>query len=236
MLIQLNNKEKYQYSEEDHLVWQQLFLKQYEQVTKYGCKEYLEGLRILDLNPNRIANIYEVEKKLQDITGWNLVVVDGLISNRQFFELLSNKKFPVSSQIRSADEIDFTELPDIFHDIFGHVPLLTNKSFSECMTKIGLKAKEANYSDAILDYLGQIYWFTMEIGLIMEDSIKIYGGAILTSASEIMNVYNKNALITEFNLDKVNMKVTKITEVQSQYFLFNSFSELFKIIDNIKVN
>ena len=146
------------YTEEDHQVWHDLITQQLPLVKKVACKEYLEGLGLLNLSIDRIPEIAKVSSKLFNITGWNLIPVDTLVSNRKFLYMLSNKQFPVIPVIRSRAEIDFytNESPDIFHELFGHCPLITNQRYANSMWKLGNLS--INCHDELIERLAHIFY------------------------------------------------------------------------------
>lgn len=177
------------YSEIEHAVWHDLIKQQLPLIKKFACKEYLDGFELLNLSVNRIPNLLEISERLTDQTSWVLKAVDGLVSNREFFYMLSNKTYPVVTKIRTREEIDFytDESPDIFHEIFGHCPLLTNEQYAESVWLLGKYSLK--YDDETLTKLAKIFWATYEFGLIKsETEIKIFGAGILPSKKEIETV------------------------------------------------
>lgn len=223
-----------QYSEKDNETWFKLCTKN-NLLRQYIAQEYINGLELLNIDKDRIACITELSKKLETICGWRLVPVSGLLPPKEFFHLLRNNQYPVTIYIRSPSEIDFSESPDIFHDIFGHLPLLANEDFSEFLNVYSMMALKYVENDQAMDILNRLYWFTYEMGLIKEGNIlKSYGGAIITSAQELRNVQNANVFKHPFDLDHIFQTSFDITFSQKEYFFINSFNELFEIAEKIE--
>jgi phenylalanine-4-hydroxylase len=172
-----------QWSAEENLIWQELFTRQIDCIKDKACDEYHEGLAKINLPTDRIPQLGDVSKVLKATTGWECYPVPALIGFGEFFRLLSEKKFPVATFIRSREEMDYLQEPDIFHEIFGHCPLLTNPSFAnytEAYGKMGLNATKEQRV-----FLARLYWFTIEFGLLdTPEGLRIYGGGILSSPDE----------------------------------------------------
>ncbi len=152
------------YTAEENQVWHDLITRQLPIVQNRGCDEYLEGLKLMNLSHDRIPQCPEVSKVLRETTGWSLEPVPALIPDAQFFGLLSERKFPAATFIRRREELDYLQEPDIFHEIFGHCPMLTNKALAEFSHAYGVLSLKANKEDR--EMLARLYWFTVEFGLI----------------------------------------------------------------------
>lgn len=223
------------YTKEDHEIWSILFERQTSSIKSYVNKEFIEGLEKLQLDPHKIVNIDEVSKKLFQISGWSLVPAVGLLSYKDFFYLLHAKKFPITVSMRKRHELEFSELPDIFHDVFGHVPMLVNKIFCEFMERFSTIAMNNFEDETIVTALGKLYWFTLEMGLIKEgDQIKAYGGAILTSSNEIDNIYKEQIKKTVFDMKSVIQEEYDNLKLQKQYFIIHSFEQLLEALDEFE--
>src|SRR5476649_1818989 len=171
------------YPAEEHAVWNTLITRQLKVIEGRACQEYLDGIEKLGLPHDRIPQLGEINKVLGETTGWQVARVPALIPFQTFFELLANKQFPVATFIRTRDELDYIQEPDIFHEIFGHCPLLTNKLLAEFTSAYGKLCQKANAAER--DMLARLYWFTVEFGLInTKDGLRTYGGGILSSKSE----------------------------------------------------
>lgn len=219
------------YTDDDHAVWRELFDRQMKLLPGRVCDEYWEGFDTLGVASG--AGIPDFEK-LSDImeakTGWRIVAVPGAIPIGPFFQHLANRRFPVTEWIRSREEMDYLEQPDCFHDIFGHVPLLVNPVFADYMEaygKGGLKAME----QGAVKYLGRLYWYTVEFGLIRakDGSFRIYGAGITSSKTE--SVYAVESDVpNRIGFDVMRMMQTDftITSLQEVYFVIDSFEQLFE--------
>ncbi len=172
-----------QYSEEENRVWNILFTRQMKLLPGRACHAFMEGLKCLDLTADRIPQLPDVSAKLRAKTGWEVTPVAALISAREFFELLAQKKFPAATFIRTEDELDYVKEPDIFHEIFGHCPMLTDPVYAKFIKDYAKKVLTFPESDWPL--LQRMFWFTVEFGLIKTDEgFRAYGGGILSSISE----------------------------------------------------
>lgn len=214
------------YTKEQNDVWRDLILQQTPLVKKYACSEYLIGLTLLNLSKCTVPNVKEVSLTLEKLTGWRLYPVGGLITSRKFFLMLANKTFPVVTKIRRRDEIDFYSgaAPDVFQELFGHCPLLTNNEYAKSLQKLGEVSLQCN--DEKLLKLAKIFWVTYEFGLLKTtDGIKAYGAAILPSRAELRLAMEDSGVPKEiFSLD------TKI----SASLQGNAHQSVFYIIDSLK--
>ncbi len=215
------------YTAEEQDLWKRLYARQSAQVPAYACDEFIDVLATLDFGAG-IPRFDAVNEKLMKATRWTLVAVPGLLPDDVFFEHLANRRFPTSVWIRRPDEFDYIVEPDIFHDFFGHVPLLFHPVFAdylEAYGKGGVKAKGLN----ALDYLARLYWYTVEFGLIQTPKgLRTYGAGILSSAGELPYcIENPKPNRIGFNLMRVMQSNYKIDTFQETYFVIDSFKELF---------
>jgi monomeric phenylalanine-4-hydroxylase len=220
------------YDPEDHNTWKTL----YERLDKYNrdgvCKEYRHGFSQLCLDKEHVISIPEVSERLESISGWTLVPVTGLIPTKDFFYMLIAKKYPVNITIRKPDEIEFSEQPDIFHDVCGHLPLLTNDKFIKFLTAYSIIALKYLNNERAVDFLGRFYWYTYEMGIINENGgYKAYGGAIITSSEEWINVNNSTVPKYKFDIGKIFLTPYNPYRLQNEYFVVESFDELFESLE-----
>lgn len=219
------------YPAEENQIWHELITRQTPIIQNRACDEYLHGLELLDLPKDRIPQCPEVSKIMQAATGWQLAPVKALISFDRFFALLADKKFPAATFIRRREELDYLQEPDIFHEIFGHCPLLTNKAcaeFTHAYGKLGLKASP---EDRVM--LAKLYWFTIEFGLIKTNAgLRIYGGGILSSMGETPYALESPVVIRKpFDVLDVLRTPYRIDIMQPIYFVIDSFDVLFELIE-----
>lgn len=217
------------WSAQENKVWKTLITRQLPHVKNNACEEYIKGLEILQLPLDRIPQLSEVSAVLTAETGWQCYPVPALIGFSEFFKLLSEKKFPVATFIRSEEQLDYLQEPDIFHEIFGHCPLLTNPSFANYTQAYGKMGLNATKEQRI--FLARLYWFTVEFGLLKTpQGIKIYGGGILSSPSETeYALTDKNVERRSLNKDKVIDVLRtpyRIDVMQPVYYMLSKLSDL----------
>ncbi len=216
---------RYTRAEQD--LWKRLYARQSALVPKYACDEFIDILGALNFGAG-IPHFDAINAKLFPATRWTLVAVPGLLPDDVFFTHLANRRFPVSVWLRNPEEFEYIVEPDIFHDFFGHVPLLFNNVFAdylEAYGKGGVKAKGLN----ALDYLARLYWYTVEFGLIRTPKgLRSYGAGILSSAGELPYcVESPKPNRIRFELLRVMQSKYKIDTFQETYFVIDSFKELF---------
>lgn len=215
-----------EYTPEEHRIWETLIRRQLKLIENRACNEYIQGVHDLQLPLNRIPQLPDLSAVLQRFTGWNVVPVPALISFGDFFQLLANKRFPVATFIRNREDLDYLQEPDIFHEVFGHCPLLTNPSFAKFTETYGKLGLAASKEERV--YLARLYWFTVEFGLInTTKGLRIYGGGILSSKQE--TVYSLNDLRAKhLNFSVIDMLRTpyRIDILQPVYFIINQLSDL----------
>ena len=219
------------YSETDHQVWAQLYARQHEVLKGRACDEYLAALSAMQMSPDRIPRFDELNEHLHRATGWKLVAVEGLLPEETFFSHLAAREFPVTWWIRTPEQLDYLSEPDLFHDLFGHVPLLMNPVFAEYMRAYGLGGLKAmGIGGNALQHLARLYWYTVEFGLIRSrEGLRIYGSGILSSAGESRYSLASDAPNRiEFNMERVMRTRYRIDSFQRSYFVIDSFEQLFE--------
>ena len=219
------------YSEKEHAVWRDLFDLQKVNTQKYADEIYLAGLDKLAMPSDKIPQCREINSYLQPLTDWTVEPVPALISFRHFFKMLSEKIFPAASFIRSRADFDYIEEPDIFHEIFGHTPLLTNPNFahfSQAIGKIGLQAQPAEYS-----WLARLYWFTIEFGLSLQDGhYKALGSGLTSSPTELL--YSIESSLPErrkFNVIDILRTPYRIDIHQPIYYVIDKVDDLLEAVE-----
>ncbi len=220
-----------QYTDADHAMWNTLCKRQKPLLIGRACDEYMASVDKLGIfEENGIPDWRRVSDMLEKSSGWKLVTVPGFIPGQLFLEHLSKRQFPVTWWIRPPEKIDYLQEPDIFHDLFGHVPMLAHPVFADYMQQFGLGAVKAKSLGAE-EFIGRLYWFTVEFGLIRDkNGLKIYGSGIVSSKSE--SIYCLESTIpNRFHLDVMRAMRTdyRIDDVQKDYFVINSFEELFDV-------
>lgn len=213
------------YSPEEHETWALMFARQMASLPEMAAEEYLKALNLLELPANEIPRLMDVSQKLEATTGWRITRVEGLVPEREFFECLSQKLFPCTDFIRKRQELEYTPSPDMFHDIFGHCPLITNPYFADFYEYFGKAALLANPEQLIK--LQRIYWFSVEFGLIENpQGIRIYGSGILSSVGEVPNSLGNTVRRHAFDFSKVADHYYEIFHMQEDLFVIPSFEWL----------
>jgi len=223
------------YTNEDREVWKLLFERQMPNIEQLASLEYINGLSNIGFKSDKIPNFEESNLILGRQTGWSLEVVPGIIPVKEFFELLAVKRFSATTWLRKLEQLDYLEEPDMFHDVFGHVPLLTNSLFCDFfqgLAKIGLKHVD---NPLILEMLGKIYWFTVEFGLIQEkNQLKIYGAGILSSPGETQFCMTNKCERIPFDIKSIIQTNYRTDVYQEKYFVIQSFEQLFNCLENLE--
>ncbi len=215
------------YTAADHETYRRLYERQETLVAGRACDEFIAALPLLGAK-DRIPHFDEINERLHKATGWEIVAVPGLIPEVPFFTLLANRKFPCTDWIRKPEEFDYIVEPDVFHDLFGHVPLLFNPVFANHMQEYGKGGLKAHGLDSC-ELLSRLYWYTIEFGLIRQaDGLRAYGAGILSSPGELRYATestepNRLAL----DIERVMRTRYKIDSYQQTYFVIDSFQELF---------
>lgn len=232
-----NMKQVYDaYTEEDHQVWKILFQRQIVNMPQSATKEFLIGLEKINFTADRIPNFEETNAILKELTGWELVAVEGIVDDRLFFELMSNRKFPATTWLRKMSELDYLEEPDMFHDVFAHVPLLTNQAFVDFLQAISKIGHDHADDPVAIDLLSRVYWFTVEFGLIRENGEpRIYGAGVLSSAGETEYSLSKEPKHFEYHVEQMLNTPYRKDIFQDRYFLIDSYEQLYNSIDEIKI-
>jgi phenylalanine-4-hydroxylase len=215
------------YSAAEHGRWDRLFRRQREVTKGRACKAALEAMGALELSPSGIPHMGRLSDRLEKLTGWRIVPVAELVPDDIFFDHLANRRFPAGAFIRPEAEFDYLQEPDIFHDIFGHVPLLANPVFADFMQAYGKGGQRAMRLGQ-LHNLARLYWYTVEFGLIQEaDGLRIYGAGILSSPQEtVFALEDESPNRIGFDLKRLMRTKYIIDDFQQTYFVIDSFEAL----------
>jgi phenylalanine-4-hydroxylase len=218
------------YTPGEHALWDRLFARQAEQLVGRAVPAFLRGLDVLHLSKPGIPDFTELSERLTKLTGWSVVAVPGLVPDEVFFEHLANRRFVAGRFIRRPEQIDYLQEPDVFHDLFGHVPLLADPVFADYMQAYGEGGLRAARLGAI-ERLARLYWHTVEFGLIRSDEgLRIYGAGIVSSHGE--SLYSLQSPVPPriaFDMPRVMRTRYKIDDYQSAYFVIDSFEGLLKL-------
>lgn len=210
-----------------HATWRTLFDRQSVALDGYACRSFLKGLDLLRRLRPGIPDFAELNRLLKPVSGWEVVAVPGWIPNEPFFEHLANKRFPAANFIRPPEQIAYSEEPDMFHDIFGHVPMLADPAFSDFLVaygEAGLRAEKIGASD----YLGRLWLYTVEFGLVVEDGeLRAFGGGLLSSPAEAASALTSpEPLRIWLDIERVMRTKYHFDEFQRIYFVVAGFAEL----------
>lgn len=220
-----------EWSPEENHTWNTLYNRQSETIQGRACKQFLEGLDKIQFSTDRVPQHSEINRALKSFTGWEVEIVPALIPAKEFFTLLANKKFPAASFIRIPQELDYIQEPDIFHEFYGHVPLLTFKEYANFMEEFGKLALSIDPKDR--RRLFRLFWFTIEFGLLKEEGlVKAYGGGMLSSIHE--TVYSIDSDIPQrVPFDSLTALRTpyRIDIPQPLYYVLDNFHDLYQILD-----
>ncbi|TKB46847.1 phenylalanine 4-monooxygenase [Ferrimonas sediminicola] len=218
------------YSDEEHRIWGELLARQLTWIPGRACDQFLEGLEKLNLPADRIPQLVEVDRVLEQATGWRTAQVPALISFQHFFELLAQKRFPVATFIRRREEFDYLQEPDIFHEIFGHCPLLTNPAFAHFTHTYGKLGLAASPKERV--FLARLYWFTVEFGLVnTEQGLRIYGGGILSSPGETRYALSDEPERVAMSVVDALRTPYRIDIMQPIYYVLSNLDDLFDIAE-----
>lgn len=219
------------WTQRENETWAHLVARQKEILPGRACDEFMRGLEILNFPEDRVPQIADVNSILERETGWGVEPVPAIIQPKEFFTLLANKKFPAATFIRIPEEMDYIQEPDIFHEVFGHAPLLTNQAYADFMEQFGKLALQADPKDR--RRLFRLFWFTIEFGLVKTDKgLRAYGGGILSSIGETEYCLSDDNEKTEFDSLVCLRTPYRIDIMQPLYFVLEKFDDLFTILNN----
>jgi len=219
------------YSDTDHQVWSELYARQRQVLAGRACREFIDNQARMGMTPLRIPKFDELNRALQPATGWQVVGVEGLLPELAFFDHLANRRFPVTWWIRKPEQMDYLSEPDLFHDLFGHVPLLMNPMFADYMAAYGRGGVKAHaLGTEALTNLTRLYWYTVEFGLIRDpEGLRIYGSGIVSSKGESIHCLESDAPNRiGFDLARIMRTRYRIDTFQKTYFVIDSFEQLMR--------
>ena len=218
------------YTPEQHAIWAELVTRRMPQLEAHACTEYLEGFDLIGLKADALPNLTAVSARLQPKTGWQSTPVSGFLPADAFFEMLAARMFPTTTWIRDRESMEYTPEPDIFHDVFGHVPMHAHPVFANFLEHYGKVCAGLKDADA-LERMGRLFWFTVEFGVIREKGeIKVYGSGLISSHGECTHVVERGSglEIREFDLDKVLDTVVDVSKMQPVLYAIESFDQIYE--------
>jgi phenylalanine-4-hydroxylase len=218
------------YTEAQHSVWAELVGRTLPELQKHAALEYLEGFEIIGLRKDRLPNLASISRRLEPRTGWNSTPVSGFLPAPAFFEMLSARRFPTTTWLRSRDSLEYTPEPDIFHDVFGHVPMHAHKVFADFLEHYGRVCASID-DNAVIEKLGRLFWYTVEFGVILErGEMKVYGSGLISSHGECKNVIDGHCAIHRFSLDEVLETRVKVDEQHQLLFAVSSIDQIYEAV------
>ena len=218
------------YTPGQHVIWSELVSRRLPQLEEHACAEYLEGFELIGLEAARLPVLREVSARLQPRTGWNSTAVSGFLPADAFFEMLAARKFPTTTWIRARESMEYTPEPDIFHDVFGHVPMHAHPVFADFLEHYGKVCAGLTSADA-LERMGRLFWYTVEFGVIRErGAIKVYGSGLISSHGECTHVVQGGAgvEIRDFDLDQVLEEKVDTGNMQKVLYAIESFDQIYE--------
>lgn len=222
------------YTFEQHGIWAELVRRRMPQLERHAAHEYLDGFEALCLPYDRLPNLAAVSAKLEHRTGWNATPVSGFMPAPAFFEMLANRRFPTTTWLRGRNSLEYTPEPDIFHDVFGHVPMHAHSVFADFLAHYGQLCARIQ-DEAILERIGRVFWYTVEFGLIRQDGeVKVYGSGLISSGGECTNVMSGGCEVRSFSLDEVLRTPVKVDEMHHLLFAIESFDEIYQAVQTLE--
>ena len=220
------------YTAREHAVWKTLFERQTRLLPGRACDEFIAGMQQLPIDASQIPDFRRLSEVLMRHTGWQIVAVPGLVPDEVFFDHLANRRFPAGSFIRKADELDYLEEPDVFHDVFGHVPMLMNPVIADFVQAYGVGGLRAQQL-GVLPQLARVYWYTVEFGLVRQpDGLRIYGSGIASSYTEsVFALEDASPNRIGFELERVMRTNYRIDDFKEVYFVLDKLEDLLALAD-----
>src|SRR6202166_2580979 len=216
------------YTPEQHATWAELVGRRMPQIEAYACEEYLQGFEQIGLRTDLIPNLADVNQRLRPRSGWRATPVSGFLPPDAFFAMLAARQFPTTAWLRSRESLAYIPEPDIFHDVFGHVPMHAHPVFADFLEHYGAVCAALTDKDA-LEKLGRLFWYTVEFGLMRQDKkIKVYGSGVISSHGECSNVIEGGCEVRRFDLDEVLETPVKVDELQKVLFAIESFDQIYE--------
>ena len=215
------------YTAADQEVWNILFKRQIAVIEDVAYMHFKKGINLLGFNETVIPAFSETNRRLEKITGWSIYAVPGLIENEDFFRLMHQKKFGATTWLRKKEQIDYLEEPDMFHDVFGHVPLLADAVICDYLFALADIAHKNNYDKTVVTAISRLYWYSIEFGLVKENGIpKIYGAGILSSPGETKYCLSPDATRVDFDIEQIIAYPYVIDTFQQQYYVLHNMQQL----------
>jgi phenylalanine-4-hydroxylase len=221
------------YTAEDFKVWKTLFERQMKMLRNHVSQQYIDGLKNVAFHADEIPDFAKVNQRLNNLTGWKLTVVPNLTPQKEFFESLCRRRFTATCWLRSMDQLEYIEEPDMFHDVFAHVPLISNRAYCNFFEGISRIALQYDCHPKVVELLGRLYWYTIEFGMIREKGqLKIYGAGIISSSNETENCMS-GVPVYRYDVQDIFDNSFHVDRLQEKYFAIESFEQLYQSLPQI---
>jgi len=221
------------YTEAQHATWAELVSRRMPQLARHAAEEYLEGFAIIGLSESKLPNLADITSRLLPRTGWSTVPVSGFMPGPAFFDMLAARQFPTTTWLRKPDSLEYTPEPDIFHDVFGHVPMHAHPVFADFLAHYGQLCAGIE-SEATLERIGRLFWYTVEFGLIRQHGrIKVYGSGLISSNGECTNVLEGHCEVRDFDLKTVLDTPVQVDKMHKLLFAIESFDQIYESLQRL---
>ena len=221
------------YSADDHRAWSLLYERRMTELDNTGSRLFLDGAERIGLRADSVPDLRDVNARLDPLTGWNAVPVRGFIPAHDFFTCLAGRRFPTTVTVRPLDQLEYLPEPDIFHDVFGHVPLHADPTFAAFLERFGEVALLAR-TDIETQQMARLFWFTVEFGLVHErGATRVYGSGLISSAGDARNALSDRCERRPFTLDAVIAQPFEIDHFQDVLFVVEDFAQLFEAVESM---
>jgi len=222
------------YTPDQHATWAELVSRRMPQLARHAAEEYLEGFAIIGLREDTLPNLEEISLRLKPRTGWSTVPVTGFMPGPAFFSMLASRQFPTTTWLRSRDSLEYTPEPDIFHDVFGHVPMHAHPVFADFLADYG-RLCAGIQDEAIRERIGRLFWYTVEFGLIRQHGrVKVYGSGLISSNGECTNVLEGRCEVVDFKLGAVLNAAVRVDRMHQRLFAIESFEQIYEALQTVQ--
>lgn len=223
-----------EYTPDHHEAWRILYERRMRSLRETGSELFLQGADAIGLSAEQVPDLRDVNRRLRDLTGWQAVPVTGFIPAAEFFASLAQRRFPTTITVRPLSSLDYITEPDIFHDVFGHVPLHADPVFADFLQRFGQVAGKAQTEEQT-QWMARLFWFTVEFGLIRErGATRLYGSGLISSEADGANALSDRCERREFDLDAVIRQPFEIDHLQDVLFVIDSFHQLFEAVNEME--
>jgi len=234
----LTHQDHAAYTPVQHATWATLVRRRLPQLVRHAAEEYLEGFAIVGLREDTLPNLQEISLRLQPRTGWSTVPVTGFMPGPAFFAMLASRQFPTTTWLRSPNSLEYTPEPDIFHDVFGHVPMHAHPIFANFLAHYGhlcATIDDEATTGLSLERIGRLFWYTVEFGLIRQHGrVKVYGSGLISSNAECTNVLEGRCQVDNFSLDAVLNSPVQVDRMHHRLFAIDSFDQIYEALQQVQ--